>query len=285
MAEVGGGPPSAAPKRAGLVLVSLILVAAVANLNLSVANVALPSIGEAFDSSQTTLNLIAVGYSLGLAASVLWLGAIGDRYGRKLLLVLGMVLSDPGISAGGVRAVRRGALRRPSPRRTLGRHGLPDDARSDHGALGRAGTHEGDRALVRDRRRHRRSRAAGRRRAAGGVLVGIGLPRHAPARRRRSADGARLRARPRQRDDRSRGQPGGHPLGRPGRDADPGDQLRARCRTWARWRWACWPWRSPRPSRSSFGSAARRIRSTTSRSPPPHLLGRRVRRGSSSSAR
>ena len=90
-----GAQPAAAPKRAGLVLVSLILVAAVANLNLSVANVALPSIGAAFDSSQTTLNLIAVGYSLGLAASVLWLGAIGDRYGRKLLLVLGMLLSIP----------------------------------------------------------------------------------------------------------------------------------------------------------------------------------------------
>ena len=90
MSETIGAQPAAAPKRAGLVLASLILVAAVANLNLSVANVALPSIGAAFDSSQTTLNLIAVGYSLGLAASVLWLGAIGDRYGRKLMLVLGM---------------------------------------------------------------------------------------------------------------------------------------------------------------------------------------------------
>jgi len=84
-----------APARAGLVLVALILVAAVANLNLSVANVALPAIGAAFDSSQTALNLIAVGYSLGLAASVLWLGALGDRYGRKLMLVAGMVLSIP----------------------------------------------------------------------------------------------------------------------------------------------------------------------------------------------
>jgi MFS transporter, DHA2 family, multidrug resistance protein len=86
---------STAPKRAGLVLVALILVAAVANLNLSVANVALPDIGKHFDSSQTALNLIAVGYSLGLAASVLYLGAVGDRYGRKLMLLLGMVLSVP----------------------------------------------------------------------------------------------------------------------------------------------------------------------------------------------
>lgn len=83
------------PARSGLVLISLILVAAVANLNLAVANVALPSIAKEFDSSQTTLNLIAVGYSLGLAASVLYFGAVGDRYGRKLMLILGMALSIP----------------------------------------------------------------------------------------------------------------------------------------------------------------------------------------------
>ena len=92
---VTGAEASTQPKRAGLVLLALITVAAVANLNLSVANVALPSIGRAFSSSQTTLDLIAVGYSLGLAGSVLYLGAIGDRYGRKLLLILGMALSVP----------------------------------------------------------------------------------------------------------------------------------------------------------------------------------------------
>ena len=86
---------SSSPNRAGLVLVSLILVAAVANLNLAVANVALPSIAKEFDSGQTALNLIAVGYSLGLAASVLYFGALGDRYGRKLMLILGMALSIP----------------------------------------------------------------------------------------------------------------------------------------------------------------------------------------------
>jgi DHA2 family multidrug resistance protein-like MFS transporter len=86
---------SSKPDRAPLVLAALILVAAVANLNLAVANVALPDIGKAFDAGQTTLNLVAVGYSLGLATSVLYLGALGDRYGRKAMLLLGMGLSIP----------------------------------------------------------------------------------------------------------------------------------------------------------------------------------------------
>src|SRR5689334_23578755 len=86
---------SSKPKRAGLVLTALILVAAVANLNLAVANVALPDIGKAFDAGQTSLNLVAVGYSLGLAASVIYLGALGDRYGRKMMLIAGVALSIP----------------------------------------------------------------------------------------------------------------------------------------------------------------------------------------------
>src|SRR6187200_1525392 len=93
--NAAGDRATNAPQRAGLVLTALILVAAVANLNLAVANVALPSIGEHFDSSQTALDLVAVGYSLGLACSVLWLGALGDRYGRKMMLLAGTVLAIP----------------------------------------------------------------------------------------------------------------------------------------------------------------------------------------------
>jgi MFS family permease len=87
---------STLPDRAPLLLITLILVAAVANLNLAVANVALPDIGQHFsDASQTQLDLVAVGYSLGLAATVLYLGALGDRYGRKMMLVAGVALSVP----------------------------------------------------------------------------------------------------------------------------------------------------------------------------------------------
>jgi EmrB/QacA subfamily drug resistance transporter len=90
-----GASRSTSPARASWVLAALIAVAAVANLGLAVANVALPDIGLHFDASQTELNLVAVSYSLGLACSVLYFGAVGDRYGRKMLLIIGMVVTIP----------------------------------------------------------------------------------------------------------------------------------------------------------------------------------------------
>jgi len=87
--------PGGAPPKAGAILATLIIVAAVANLPLAMANVALPTIGNQFDASQIQLNLVAVGYSLGLACSVLWLGALGDRYGRKLMCTVGVIIAMP----------------------------------------------------------------------------------------------------------------------------------------------------------------------------------------------
>jgi MFS transporter, DHA2 family, multidrug resistance protein len=83
------------PANARKVLLTLVIVAAVANLPLAMANVALPSIGAYFNASQLQLNLVAVAYSLGLACSVLWLGALGDRYGRKMMALLGVSLAIP----------------------------------------------------------------------------------------------------------------------------------------------------------------------------------------------
>ena len=81
------------PPRAPLVLSALILGALVCNINLAAANIALPDIGDAFGANQTSLNLVAVGCSLGLAMSVMYLGAVADRHGRKQLLVLGLGLT------------------------------------------------------------------------------------------------------------------------------------------------------------------------------------------------
>jgi MFS transporter, DHA2 family, multidrug resistance protein len=83
------------PLSKGLLLTTLILGAGVANVNLSLANVALPDISRDLQASQVGTNLVGVGFTLGLAASVLYLGALGDRYGRKRLLLLGLTLSIP----------------------------------------------------------------------------------------------------------------------------------------------------------------------------------------------
>ena len=91
------GASSAGAVRGGgaYALVTLILGATVANINLAVANVALPDIGKELGASQVGLNFVAVGFTLGLAASVLYLGALGDRYGRRRLLLIGLALSAP----------------------------------------------------------------------------------------------------------------------------------------------------------------------------------------------
>ena len=86
---------SGAPAKAGRILTALILGAGVANMNLAVANVGLPDIGRDLGATQSGLNIVAMGFSLGLAATVLYLGAIGDRYGRKGMLLLGLIAGIP----------------------------------------------------------------------------------------------------------------------------------------------------------------------------------------------
>ena len=216
-----------APDKAGLVLLSLILVAAVANLNLSVANVALPDIGAAFSASQTALDLVAVGYSLGLAASVLWLGALGDRYGRKLMLILGVLLSIPAcLLAAFAPTIEVLIVARIVGGVSAGM-AYPDDAGPHRRAVVGPRTDPVDRPLVGARRRDRVARAARVRVPPRAIRVGLGLPRHPPARSRRARHGHPLRAGPRQRDDREGRQPGRDPVGRAGRGGDPRHQLRA----------------------------------------------------------
>ncbi|MFJ4783732.1 MFS transporter [Streptomyces sp. NPDC088794] len=84
----GVGTPDAQQLRTILIAVSLALMAVVASV--SGLNVAQTHLAVEFDASQSTVLWIINIYTLALAALLLPLGAIGDRLGRKPMLVAGL---------------------------------------------------------------------------------------------------------------------------------------------------------------------------------------------------
>ncbi|WP_437063049.1 MFS transporter [Streptomyces sp. enrichment culture] len=95
----GGRTPDARQLRAILITVSTALMAVIASV--SGLNVAQTHMAVAFDASQTTVLWIINVYTLALAALLLPLGAIGDRLGRKPVLVTGLaVFGAAGVVAG-----------------------------------------------------------------------------------------------------------------------------------------------------------------------------------------
>ncbi|MFD5202246.1 MFS transporter [Streptomyces sp. NPDC058375] len=97
--EPGEGVPDARQRRTILITVCLALMAVIASV--SGLNVAQPDLAVAFDASQSTILWIINIYTLGLAALLLPLGAIGDRLGRKPVLVAGLaVFGVAGAAAG-----------------------------------------------------------------------------------------------------------------------------------------------------------------------------------------
>lgn len=85
-------PEALSPRRTRLVLavVGLSLMAVVSAV--SGLNVALPSLARETGASQTDLTWIVDAYTVVFAGLLLFAGALGDRFGRKLLLVLGLVV-------------------------------------------------------------------------------------------------------------------------------------------------------------------------------------------------
>jgi len=73
------------------VLVATVLGTGIAFLDGTVVNVALPSIGRDFHVGLASLQWTITGYTLTLSALLLLGGALGDRYGRRRLFVIGVV--------------------------------------------------------------------------------------------------------------------------------------------------------------------------------------------------
>jgi EmrB/QacA subfamily drug resistance transporter len=73
------------------VLLATVLGSAMASIDATVVGIALPAIGHDFHSSLSTLQWIVTAYTLTLAGLLLFAGALGDKYGRKRIFVLGVV--------------------------------------------------------------------------------------------------------------------------------------------------------------------------------------------------
>src|SRR5947208_14126143 len=79
------------PRRRIAILATVCLAAFAINLDTTIVNVALPDLGRQLDASTRDLQWIVDGYNLAFAALVLTAGSLGDRFGRRPALLVGLL--------------------------------------------------------------------------------------------------------------------------------------------------------------------------------------------------
>src|SRR5215213_6051618 len=84
-------PPGPPPTRRWWVLSVLCLSVLLVSVDNTIVNVALPTISRELSASTSDLQWVVDGYTLAFAALLLLGGALGDRFGRRRLLQLGLV--------------------------------------------------------------------------------------------------------------------------------------------------------------------------------------------------
>jgi EmrB/QacA subfamily drug resistance transporter len=98
-------PDRAAPaehvsRRKGWILFALCLAALIINVDVTIVNVALPSLVRELGATTTSLQWIVDAYTLVFAALILAAGSLSDRVGRKGILLLGLGVFAVGSLAG-----------------------------------------------------------------------------------------------------------------------------------------------------------------------------------------
>jgi EmrB/QacA subfamily drug resistance transporter len=91
MADVATAGLELHSARGRIALVATVGASAMALLDSTVVNVALPHIGDDFGASVSALQWVLTGYLLALASLILLGGALGDRYGRRKIFLIGTV--------------------------------------------------------------------------------------------------------------------------------------------------------------------------------------------------
>src|SRR5881398_2170648 len=89
-------------KRKPLILISLLLAAFVINLDTTIVNVALPSLVRELHASYSQLQWVVDAFNLLFAGSVLAVGSLSDRFGRKGMLLAGLSVFGVASLVGGV---------------------------------------------------------------------------------------------------------------------------------------------------------------------------------------
>src|SRR5512139_4207535 len=73
------------------VVLATILGSGMAALDATVVGIALPAIGHEFHTGLNGLQWVVTGYALTLSGLLLVGGALGDRFGRRRIYLVGMV--------------------------------------------------------------------------------------------------------------------------------------------------------------------------------------------------
>ena len=89
-------------QRRPLILVSLLLAAFVINLDITIVNVAIPTLVRELHASNSQLQWVVDAYNLVFAALLLAAGSLSDRLGRKGFLLAGLVVFGAASIAGGL---------------------------------------------------------------------------------------------------------------------------------------------------------------------------------------
>jgi len=95
-AAADAGAPSPSARRGGLANLLLLLAAGIAQMlvvvDYTATAITLPSMAQDFDVSADSLQWVITGYVLTFSIVLAIAGPLGDRYGRRRLLLLGIVL-------------------------------------------------------------------------------------------------------------------------------------------------------------------------------------------------
>jgi EmrB/QacA subfamily drug resistance transporter len=85
-------PDRSAPPRTNWIIASMCLAVVLIIAGVASLSVAIPSLGRELNASQSDLQWIVDAFAISLAALLLPMGAFGDKFGRRLLMLIGFVV-------------------------------------------------------------------------------------------------------------------------------------------------------------------------------------------------